>query len=96
MPFLRALPAASIHLIATDPPFNKRRNFYSRANGDGFRDVWSWKSHIEPASIAQLRARHTTLGAVFAAARLIRAEAWTLTSCWLAHGLLELVYTVDV
>lgn len=36
LPFLRALPAASIHLTATDPLFNKKRNFYS-GGGAGSR-----------------------------------------------------------
>ena len=37
---LRRLPDESVHLIATDPPFNKGRSFQSAAAS--FNDKWSW------------------------------------------------------
>ena len=33
LPSLRGIADNSIHLIATDPPFNKSRNFCRSANG---------------------------------------------------------------
>ena len=48
LPYLRALPDECIHLIATDPPFNKNRQFYSAADGAGFSDKWSWEADVKP------------------------------------------------
>ena len=42
--FLRAIQSESIHLIATDPPFNKNRDFYR--GSAGFRDKWSWEGDV--------------------------------------------------
>ena len=43
--FMRALNSDSVHLIATDPPFNKGRDFHatpgSLAAGAKFQDRWS-------------------------------------------------------
>ena len=50
--FLRAMNSESVALIATDPPFNKGRDFHatpdSLARGAGFRDRWSWERDVRP------------------------------------------------
>ncbi len=49
--FLRGLNSESVHLIATDPPFNKGRDFHatpdSLARGARFQDRWSWDDDVE-------------------------------------------------
>ena len=51
LPFLRALNSQSVHLIATDPPFNKGRDFHaapdSPAAGARFQDRWNWADDVE-------------------------------------------------
>ena len=46
LPVLRGINTASIDLIATDPPFNSKREFHapvsSKAKGAGFDDRWQW------------------------------------------------------
>ena len=48
---LRGLDSESIHLIATDPPFNKGRDFHatpdSLAAGASFQDRWTWDDDIK-------------------------------------------------
>ncbi len=48
--FLRSLNSESVHLIATDPPFNKGRDFHatpdSLAKGASFQDRWSWDKDV--------------------------------------------------
>jgi len=90
LPFLRALPAASIHLIATDPPFNKRRNFYNGANGAGFRDTWTWERDVRSPWIDRIRADTPALWAVIEAARLAHSDGMGAYLCWLAIRLLEM------
>lgn len=48
--FLRAMNSHTVHLIATDPPFNKGRDFHatpdSLAAGASFQDRWSWERDV--------------------------------------------------
>lgn len=49
--FLRAMNSETVDLIATDPPFNKGRDFHatpdSLAAGARFQDRWSWADDVE-------------------------------------------------
>ena len=58
LPFLRGLNSESVHLIATDPPFNKGRDFHatpdSLASGAKFQDRWSWKDDVEGDWVDQI------------------------------------------
>ena len=48
--FLRAMNSKSVHLIATDPPFNKGKDFHatpdSLSSGASFHDRWSWEENV--------------------------------------------------
>ena len=58
LPFLRALNSASVDLIATDPPFNKGRDFHatpdSLAAGAKFQDRWSWEQDVHQDWVDQI------------------------------------------
>ena len=58
LPFLRAMNTGSVHLIATDPPFNKGRDFHatpdSLARGAKFQDRWSWADDVEGEWVDQI------------------------------------------
>ena len=58
LPFLRALNTGSVHLIATDPPFNKGKDFHatpgSLAAGAKFHDRWSWEDDVEGEWVDQI------------------------------------------
>ena len=49
---LRGMNSESVHLIATDPPFNKGRDFHatpdSLAAGARFQDRWKWDNDDHP------------------------------------------------
>ena len=90
LPFLRALPAESVHLIATDPPFNKNRDFYAAGNGAGFRDKWSWGADVQPDWPDRIRAEQPALQAVIDAARLSHSDGMSAYLCWLGIRLLEM------
>ena len=49
---LRGMNSESVDLIATDPPFNKGRDFHatpdSLAKGARFQDRWSWEQDVHP------------------------------------------------
>ena len=55
--FLRGINSGTVHLIATDPPFNKGRDFHptpdSLACGASFQDRWSWDTDVHEEWIDQ-------------------------------------------
>ena len=50
LPILRGMNSETVDLIATDPPFNKGRDFHatpeSLAAGARFQDRWSWERDV--------------------------------------------------
>ena len=57
--FLRSMNSNSVDLIATDPPFNKGRDFHatpdSLAKGASFQDRWSWEKDVHDDWIDKLQ-----------------------------------------
>ena len=57
--FLRAMNSDTVDLIATDPPFNKGRDFHatpdSLAAGASFQDRWKWDEESHPQFTDALR-----------------------------------------
>ena len=51
LPILRGMNSETVDLIATDPPFNKGRDFHatpdSLAQGARFQDRWSWTDDVQ-------------------------------------------------
>ena len=55
---LRGMDSETVHLIATDPPFKKGRDYHatpdSLASGASFQDRWSWKDDVHQEWVDQL------------------------------------------
>lgn len=85
LPFLRSLPDASIHLIATDPPFNKDRDF-----GAAFRDRWSWERDARAEWIDDIKGACPALWSLIDTARQIADARMSAYLCWLGVRLLEM------
>ncbi|MCY3832189.1 MAG: site-specific DNA-methyltransferase [Chloroflexi bacterium] len=90
LPCLRQLPAESIHLIATDPPFNKNRDFYAPRTKAGFSDKWSWEADVQPEWIERIRAERPAASALIDAARQSHSEGMSAWLGWLGIRLLEM------
>ena len=58
LPVLRGMNSGSVHLIATDPPFNKGKDFHatpdSLAAGAKFQDRWKWDDDVEGEWVDQI------------------------------------------
>ena len=71
--FLRGMNSESVHLIATDPPFNKGKDFHatpdSLAAGARFQDRWSWANDVEQAWVDQIEDDWPAVHAVIGAAK---------------------------
>ena len=57
--YLRWMADESVDLIATDPPFNKGRDFHatpdSLADGGQFEDRWRWDKDVQPEWLDAIR-----------------------------------------
>ncbi len=57
--FMRAMNTESVDLIATDPPFNKGKDFHatpdSLAAGAKFQDRWSWEKDVHEEWVDQIK-----------------------------------------
>ena len=59
MEFMRAMNSETVDLIATDPPFNKGKDFHatpdSLASGASFQDRWSWEKDVHESWTDQIQ-----------------------------------------
>ncbi len=57
--FLRGMNSQTVHLIATDPPFNKNKDFHatpdSLASGASFQDRWSWRDDVHDEWLIEIQ-----------------------------------------
>lgn len=69
---LRGMNSESVDLIATDPPFNKSKDFHampdSLAAGTSFQDRWSWEKDVHEEWTDQLEIPSGKLASASAAA----------------------------
>lgn len=75
--FMRAMDSGTVDLIATDPPFNKKRNFHAMpASGKfiKFKDSWPWENHMD-GWLEDIRSEgYENLAGVIDGARLAHSE----------------------
>ena len=60
--FLRGMNSETVDLIATDPPFNKDKDFHatpeSLAAGARFQDRWRWNEDVQPEWVDEIKDDH--------------------------------------
>ena len=92
--FLRAMNSESVDLIATDPPFNKGRDFHatpeSLAKGASFQDRWSWERDVHQEWIDQLIDDHPNLIEAIESARHAHSDGMGAYMCFMAVRLLAM------
>ena len=91
---LRGINSNSIHLIATDPPFNKNRDFHatpdSLASGASFQDRWSWEDDVQQAWVDQITDDFPKLMEAIESARYAHSDGMGAYMCFMAVRLLEM------
>lgn len=94
LPFLRAINSECIDLIATDPPFNKGKDFHatpeSLAKGASFQDRWSWDEDVHPDWIEDLRNHLPRVFHVIEGSRKSHGDDMGAFLCFMAVRLLEM------
>ena len=94
LPFLRWLPDESVDLIATDPPFNKGRDFHatpdSLAEGASFEDRWRWIEDVQQEWVDAIERDWESVAWTIEAARKSSGEDMAAFLCWLGVRLIEM------
>ena len=92
--FLRGMNSETVHLIATDPPFNKNRDFHatpdSLAAGARFRDRWSWERDVHEEWTDNIKDDWPAVWEVIDAARAAWGDDMGAFLCWLGVRLMEM------
>ena len=103
LPFLRGMNSETVDLIATDPPFNKKRN---RAGTAGqYEDAWRWADHptmkgqrpdqwkwqpVNREWLEEIKDDNPALYAVIESTRLAQDDDTAAFLCFLGVRLLEM------
>ena len=94
LPILRGMNSETIDLIATDPPFNKGRDFHatpdSLAAGAKFQDRWSWAADVEGEWVDRITDDWPKVMSVINAARESYGDDMGAFLCFMAVRLLEM------
>ena len=92
--FMRAMNSESVDLIATDPPFNKGRDFHatpdSLAAGAKFQDRWSWERDVHEEWTDQITDDHPKLMEAIESARYAHSDGMGAYMCFMAVRLLAM------
>ena len=92
--FLRAMNSESVDLIATDPPFNKGRDFHatpdSLAAGAKFQDRWSWERDVHEEWTDQIKDDYPRLMEAIESARYAHSDGMGAYMCFMAVRLLAM------
>ena len=91
---LRGMNSNSVHLIATDPPFNKSRDFHatpdSLASGASFQDRWSWIDDIHDEWLIEIQRDYPEVWSVITTAKQVYGDDMAAFLCWMGVRLLEM------
>ena len=91
---LRGMNSDTVNLIATDPPFNKGRDFHatpdSLADGASFQDRWSWDDDVHEEWVDQLENDWPDVKAVIDGSRRSYGDDMGAFLCFMAVRLIEM------
>ena len=94
LPVLRAMNSDSVDLIATDPPFNKGRDFHatpdSLASGAKFQDRWSWERDVHEDWTDRIKDDYPHLMEAIESARYAHSDGMGAFMCFMAVRLMEM------
>ncbi len=92
--FLRGMNSETVHLVATDPPFNKNRDFHatpdSLARGARFSDRWRWDEDVHEEWTDNIIDDYPAVWEVITAARAAWGDDMGAFLCWLGVRLMEM------
>ena len=91
---MRAMNSESVDLIATDPPFNKGKDFHatpdSLAAGASFQDRWTWERDVHQEWVDQITDDFPKLMEAIESARYAHSDGMGAFMCFMAVRLLAM------
>ncbi len=94
LPFLRGMNSGTVDLIATDPPFNKSKDFHatpdSIASGARFVDRWSWDRDVHEEWVDAIKDDWPAAWSVIESTRIASGDDMGAFLCWLGVRLMEM------
>ena len=92
--FLQGMNSGTVNLIATDPPFNKSKDFHatpdSLASGASFVDRWSWDRDVHTEWVDAIQDDWPAAWFAIDNARLVAGDDMGAFLCWLGVRLMEM------
>ena len=90
--FLLRMPDASVDLIATDPPFNKNKEFQGigKAEGANFKDYWSWEDDVHRPYLDHIARHWPALNEVVEAAYIAHSPSMAAFLSFMSVRLIEM------
>lgn len=90
---LQQMNSESVDLIATDPPFNKNKDFHSApdslSSGGSFKDRWRWEDDVQTEWIDQIEDDFPSVWSAISTARQTAGDDMGAFLCFMAVRLLE-------
>ena len=94
LPILRGMNSETVDLIATDPPFNKGRDFHatpdSLAQGARFQDRWSWADDVQGEWVDAIKDDFPAVWSVIDFARITYGNDMGAFLCFMGVRLMEM------
>ena len=92
--FLRGINSETVDLIATDPPFNKGRDFHatpdSLAKGARFQDRWSWEADVHEEWVDSIKDDWPAVRAIIEASKVTYGEDIAAFLCFMGVRVVEM------
>ena len=94
LPVMRGINSETIDLIATDPPFNKGKDFHatpdSLAAGASFSDRWRWDEDVQPDWVESIKDEWPGAWAVIDWTRMTYGDDMGAFLCFMGVRLMEM------
>ena len=94
LPILRGMNSETVDLIATDPPFNKGRDFHatpdSLARGARFQDRWSWMDDVQGEWVDAIKDDFPAVWSVIESTRQSYGDDMGAFLCFMGVRLMEM------
>ena len=92
--FLKGINSGTVNLIATDPPFNKSRDFHatpdSLAAGASFIDRWRWDEDVHQEWIDEIKDDYPGVWQAIENGRINHSPGMAAFLCWLGVRLIQM------
>jgi DNA modification methylase len=92
--FLKGINSGTVNLIATDPPFNKNKDFHatpdSLAAGASFTDRWRWDVDVHPQWIDEIKDDYPGVWQAIENGRINHSASMAAFLCWLGVRLIQM------